>query len=156
MGTCMDNSFTAASRPRSRALRAIFEYKGREVRLASVQSLEMIAPPPQAIFPRSDERGTWFELRDREGQTLYRRVIDNPIREDIEVLTDDPSHPLSRVTSEQPEGIFYILAPDIPQARELVIMTEAPRRPQEGGLEAALEQTAYRFDLGNIDRGGEN
>lgn len=152
----MDSSFPAASRPRNRALRAIFEYRGREIRLASVQSLEMLAPPPQAIFPRSDERGTWFELRDVEGQTLYRRVIDNPIREDIEVITDDPTHALSRIASERPEGIFYIIAPDIPQARELVIVTEATRRPQGGGLEATPEQSAYRFDLGNIDRGGEN
>jgi hypothetical protein len=152
----MDSSLTQVSRPRNRALRAVFEYKGQEVRLASVQSLEMLAPPPQAIFPRPNERGTWFELRDREGRTLYRRVIDNPIREDIEVITDDPDHPLSRIAAEQREGIFFLLAPDIPQARELVIVTEPARRQDAGSLEAALEPVTYSFDLGNASRKGEN
>ena len=156
MDTCMDSSLAAAVRPRHRALRAFFEYKGREVRLVSVQALEMQAPPPQAIFPRSDERGSWFELRDQEGRTLYRRVLDNPIREDIEVITDDPDHPLSRTLTE-PEGIFYVIAPDIPQARELVIVAEPARRPRETGeLEATAESNTYRFALDAAGKEGEN
>ncbi len=152
----MDSSLAQASRPRNRALRAIFEYKGQEVRLTAVQPLEMLAPPPQAIIPRPDERGSWFELRDREGRTVYRRVIDNPIREDIEVITDDPDHPLGRIAADQREGIFFVLVPDIPQARELVIVTEPARRPGLGGLEATDEPITYSFDLGNAGAEGVN
>lgn len=144
---------TPSRTKRNRALRAFFEYDGHDVKLVSLQSLEMLAPPPQAIIPRPDERGTWFELRDGQGHTLYRRVIENPIGHDIEVLTDDPTHPLSRVAVEQPRGVFYLLAPDIPQARELVLVAE---QRAEGGLEATAESAIYRFDLADAGREGDH
>jgi len=148
------NVVQPARAKRHRSLRAFFEYDGRDVKLVSVQSLEMLAPPPQAIFPRPNEQGSWFELRDGEGRTLYRRVIENPIRQDIEVITDDPEHSLSRVAVETPHGLFFLIAPDIPQAREIVLV--ADRRPEGSGLEAITEPVTYRFDLAETGREGEN
>jgi hypothetical protein len=116
----------AGSVPRNRSLRLFFEYDQTGVRLVSVQRLEMIAPPPQAAVAPQNQRGSWLELHDGEGRPLYRRVIDNPLRHDLEVVVDDPRRPLQRVRAAEPGGAFFLVVPDLPLARTLVLTTEPP------------------------------
>ena len=122
---------------RKRSVRLIFEYEERNVKLISAQPVEMIAPPPQAAVPRVGEAGSWIELRDDAGRPLYRRVIDNPVRHDREVVVDDPERPLQRVAVKRAEGSFHLVVPEIAAARSLALKAEAP--PRRTGKAAAAE-----------------
>jgi len=51
--------------------------------------------------------------------------MDNPIRQDIEVVADDPDHPLTRVRVAQPRGQFFVVVPDIPANRSIALFGEA-------------------------------
>ena len=74
----------------------------------------------------------------------------------MEVNTEDPDQPLGRIAADQSEGIFFVRGPEIPQAREVVSVTEPARRPGLGGLEATDEPITYSFDLGNAGAEGVN
>lgn len=142
-------------RERNRAFRATFEYANRDVKLVAVQPVAILAPPPQAAQPRANEHGSWIELRDDRGRTVYRRVIQNPIEDTLEVVTDEPQASLSRIPIEQPGGIFFVVLPDIPLARNLVLTVEPSRRV--AGLEGATAMPApdvFTFDLA-ASQGGE-
>jgi hypothetical protein len=118
--------------PKRRSLRLIFEYEDRKVRLISVQPVEMMAPPPQALRPQVGEAGSWLELRDEAGQALYRRVIQDPLRGDLEVVVEDPEAPLQRVPVRRPSGAFHVVVPEIPGAHTVALASEAPRRRAAG------------------------
>lgn len=111
---------THGERPRNRALRLIFEYKGRTVKMISAERLEMLAPPPQALVPATGDEGSWFELRNREGRPLYRRQIHNPVHQDLEVALDDR---IARVAIEKPAGRFFLIVPDLEASSRVVLKT---------------------------------
>ena len=138
--------------PRSskrRSLRLVFEYEDRNVRLVSVQPVEMLAPPPQAAVPRVGEAGSWLELRDSAGQPLYRRVIHNPIPHDMEVVPDDPDEPLQRVPVKRPQGAFHLIVPEISAAHTLALNAEPARRPA-GRKAAAAASGVMEFPLARV------
>src|SRR5437867_263827 len=135
-----------SSQPPNRALRLLFEYEGNNVKLVSVQRLEMKAPPPQAPPPDVPGHGAWFELRDREGKSMYRRVIHDPLSGDLEVPSDNPERPLARVKAPQKRGIFYLVAPDIPQARK-VALGSIPVALSIDGKRAEAEPRLHEFEL---------
>ena len=114
-----------SEKPRNRALRLVFEYDGTDIKLISQQRLAMLAPPPHPLVSRENERGFWVLLSDAEGRPLYRRVMDNPIRQDIEVVADDPDRPLARVRVAEPRGQFFVVVPDIPASRSIALFGEA-------------------------------
>jgi hypothetical protein len=138
----------AGDKLRNRALRLLFQYEGDDVKLVSVQPVKMLAPPPQALIPTCGERGSWFELRDREGKPLYRRAFENPMARDLEVLTEDPERPLGRIKVERPSGTFFLVVPNVPEARKVLLSTS--RLPQErvaGRAEAVADRAVQEFDL---------
>ena len=140
-----------------RALRLIFERKGERLKLASVQRVRMIVPPPQALSSMRADGGSWFELRDRDDRPVYRRVIENPFT-DIEVVVDDPERSLRRIALDEPRGAFFLIVPDIAGARRLVLNAEsrkatkaAPaKRGKRGGKPG--KSSLYEFKLSKFDR----
>ena len=51
---------------------------------------------------------------------LYRRIIDNPIKTDIEVFSDEKvTESVSRHKVSDIKGAFSIVIPDIPEAKGL-------------------------------------
>jgi hypothetical protein len=129
--------------PIRRALRLTFDYEGDRVELVAQQRVEMTLPPSDPIEEGEGQAGSWYVLRDRNGAPVYRRVIQNPIRVDEEIFSDEPGNTLARRPVEQPRGQFVLLVPDIEEARALSLVGP-PAEPRAGARPA--EEIA-RFDL---------
>lgn len=139
------NNGTQSTKQLNRAMRLTFSYEGSNVRLASMQRIEMLAPRSDPIRTQEGHAGFWYELRDAEGRTLYRRVIQNPIKFAFEVRSD-PERPLAWQKVSEPRGNFVLLMPDIEQAK-MVVLFSSPLEP-EGVPGPAKELT--RFNLEQI------
>jgi hypothetical protein len=127
--------------PRLRTLRLVFAYEGDDVRLLSVERVEMRPLPSDELEPVEKTAGFWYELRDGAERTLYRRIAQHPTRTSTEVLTDDPERPLRRVDVSDPRGEFVLLAPDLDEAQTLVFVGSP------GGDAATESRELARFPL---------
>ena len=67
-----------------KALRMILAFDGEHVHVVSQQSVEMVLPPSDPVQGVEGHRGFWYELRDAQDRALYRRVMHNPMQEDVE------------------------------------------------------------------------
>jgi len=124
------------------AIRFRFEYGSGGVRLVSRQPVNLILPPSDNLAGRAHS-GFWFELRDGGDRVLYRKVLNNPIRVDHEVFADPGASPV-RVAANKPAGEFWVLAPDRPDARSLVLHSS----PLDPGRSHEPASVLARFDLG--------
>jgi hypothetical protein len=132
---------TRASQQSKRTLRLTFSYEGSAVRLVSRQSVEMITPPANAVSIKEGQTGFWYELHDQEGHLLYQRAVQNPIRFDVEVFSDDPQQSISRQKVDNPRGTFVLFVPDIPQGYSVVLFS-SPLNPEEA-TQPAKELVRY-------------
>lgn len=140
------------------AFRIVFAYEGFNVRVLSAKRVEIITPPSDPLRgqkgahgreePR-EQTGFWFELHDANGRPLYRRVLDNPIKFSVSLLSDDPEHPFTNQMIRDPRGDFMLIVPALDQAATLVLFAS---REREGYPEPAKE--IARFDLKSIQSGG--
>ena len=128
---------------RDRSLRLTFSYEGSDVRLVSRQSVEMVPPPSDHLRTLEGQTGFWYELRDAEGRTLYRRITETPVKFAAEVRSDDPRRPLTWEKVSRPQGHFVLLMPDLDQARTLVLFS-SPLEPEAAAKPA---KEIARFDL---------
>lgn len=140
----MKNVTQATEKP-NRTMRLTFSYEGSNVRLASMQKIEMLAPQSDTIRVQEGQAGFWYELRDVEGRTLYRRVIQNPIKFAFEVRSD-PERPLAWKKVSGPRGEFVLLMPELEQAKTLVLFS-SPLEP-EGSPGPAKELTRFNLEEG--------
>ena len=137
-----------------RAVRLTFTYEGEEVSLASRQPVEMIAPPTDQLSGYEGEQGFWIEVRTDQEQTLHRRVMQNPLRQDVEVFSPDPEQPsVSRVPllEEKPSGSFVVVVPELDEADHLTLMssTGAPSSSAAAAREVvSSEEPASRAQGG--------
>ena len=115
-----DPRFDAPQRP-NRALRLIFSYNGGQTKLESQHEVEMMALPSDPTGAYEGHSGFWVELRDAEERVVYRRITRNPIEEEHEAPSGDPSRPFTRVRTESDEGTFAVLVPQIESAEALVL-----------------------------------
>jgi hypothetical protein len=99
--------------------RMTFAYDSNKISLVSEQQVTMIVQPSHPLEKIESTPGFSVILRDEAGTPIYRRVLENPIRYDVEVYSTDPKQSLSRVPSERPKGTFVIIIPDAIGARTL-------------------------------------
>jgi hypothetical protein len=105
----------------SESVRLTFSYRGEEVSLRSANRLIMKAPASMRNSRESlaeNVVGRWVEIRDQQGQPIYRRLVHRFIPFDVEIPTGNPQAPLRRVQTQIGEGIFHILIPVIKEAKE--------------------------------------
>jgi hypothetical protein len=124
-----------------RALRLTFAYEGTKVELVSKLAVEMIAPPSDRTDEYEDHAGFWIELRDPDDRLLYRRIMHNPIQTDREAPSGDPDRPFTRVRTDQKQGTFTIIVPDLEQAQDLNLVGSPAERP------AAAAKHIHRVNL---------
>jgi hypothetical protein len=105
----------------------IFSFDGPHVQLVSQQSVEMVLPPSDPVQGAQEYKGFWYELRDAQDRPLYRRVMHNPLREDVEVFSDDPQQSVARQAVPNRKGVFVVLVPDTEEGRT-VTLSSSPRR----------------------------
>ncbi|MEW6742322.1 MAG: hypothetical protein AB1486_06155 [Planctomycetota bacterium] len=112
--------------PGTRSLELTLEADGTSVRLLSKRSIEMIPPPSDPLDGWSGGTGSWFVLEDERGEPLYRRIIQNPLRNDVEVYGERPGEtyravPPHALATRQTSRRFWLLAPDIEGAHAVVL-----------------------------------
>ena len=113
-----------------------------------------MVPPPQALVPKGDTRGSWFELRDRENRPVYRRTIDNP-QQGLEVVADGPGEALHRIDEDTGVRAVFVVVPDIAGARKFVVHAEPRRASRDDKAKAAATAATHEFDLSDIDKGAQ-
>ena len=128
---------------RSHTLRLTLSYEGSNVRLVSRQRVEMVSPQSDAAASRQGQPGFWYEVRDEKDRTLYRRVVQNPLRFAAEIRSDDPEWPLSWQEVRHPRGDFVLLMPDLDAAHALVLFSS----PMERGAPPGPAEEIARIDL---------
>ena len=127
-----------------RAVRLTFTYEGDELDLVSQQPVEMIVPPTDALSGYEGEQGFWVEVRSRQGEALHRRVMDDPLRQDVEVFSPDSDETMFRVPIENPSGIFTVLVPDLDEADHVALLSSGAASAAARGMtpEAAARAPA--------------
>jgi hypothetical protein len=130
----------ASTEPQPRAVRLVFEYRGREVRLLSSEPSDALAPPTDQLDGYDDHLGVWFEVRTADGRALHRRVLVGDIEDTVEVFEPGPS---LRREPARGRGSFAVLVPDLADADHLSFLSGAGSAARvEGATELA------RFPLG--------
>jgi hypothetical protein len=129
------------------SLRLTFSYEGSTVSLIAKDRIKMLALPSHQVSSEGGQSGFWYEVRDDKGQTIYRRITQNPIQFETEIRSDDPKKPLNWHGVDKPKGMFVFHIPDLPSAKTVVFMSSPmePKRRQE----PAQELTSFEL---NSDR----
>ena len=133
------------------AVRLILRYEGADVSLVSRQRVAMLVPPSEPLDVSLQERsGFWLEVRDKAGNALYRRLVHEPIRNDVEVFSDDPERSVARVPVERPSGVFSVVLP-VPEDADHVALIGTPMEDRPA---IARVREIYRFSLRDEGEGG--
>ncbi len=119
------------------AYRVTFEYQGDQVRKVGQQRIAMTAPPSHELAPSPNSTGFWYELRDDKNNTVYRRVMQNPIQTTVEVFS--PTGTITRRPVQNPSGTFQVVVPEVQQATNLVLVA-TPQPPAQPIGTAAQER----------------
>jgi hypothetical protein len=102
------------------AVRLTFSYEGNKIDLISKQKIKKRLPvPPRLGIQKEQTPGFWLELSNDNKRLLYRQIMDNPIRIDTEVFSENPNESITRHELADPKGTFSMVIPDIPDARNL-------------------------------------
>jgi hypothetical protein len=114
----------------AKAIRMVMAFDGDQVTLVSQQAVEMVLPPSDPLEGTAGQKGFWYELRDAQDRPLYRKVMHHPMREDVEVFSNDPQqHSVARHTVPNRKGVFVVLIPD-KENGQAVTLSSSPRSVQ--------------------------
>jgi hypothetical protein len=131
----------AADSDQQYAYRVTFEYQGTQVRRIGQQRIAMTAPPSHEIEGHEGEVGFWYELRDTNDKTVYRRLMQSPIQTSVEVFAPDGT--IKRQPVLDPKGVFQVVVPEIDGAANLVLMgTQQPPPTPIGSVAAERARPA--------------
>ena len=131
-----ENETPASSPPgRPRAVRLTIAYDGDQMEMVSQQSVAMKVPPSDPIEDVAERAGFMVDLKDAQDQTLYRRVMHDPMPRDVEVFSPDPQQTVQRAPVSEPRGVFSVVLPEIEAAQAVSLIGPAP--PSEQVFEAA-------------------
>lgn len=122
--------------------RLTYAYKQDDIKLVRAERVQMIAPPPVGPAPPWGQSGHWLEVRGKDDELLYHRVLPDLIPQDREVFTSEPGRSVYRVPVKVAEGEFQVLVPDIQGAEHLTVHGHVPSRKR---TEAAQILTRTTF-----------
>ncbi len=129
------------------AVRLTFSYEGNRIDLISKQKIQKRLPG--RISPdiqKGQTRGFWLELSNDNRRLLYRQIIDNPIRIDTEVFSENPNESITRHQLVDIKGTFSIVIPNIPDARSLDLFGSPILSEGIRGLQKPAEKI-FHLDL---------
>jgi hypothetical protein len=109
----------------NRALRLTLEYKDGQFTVLERHFLNKRAQSSDPLLDtQKDEQrsGFWIELRDGEGRAIYQQVLHNPIPVSVEIHSENRDRPIRRETNPNPQAVFSLLVPNLPEAETLVIV----------------------------------
>ena len=149
--------------PHRRVLRLTFAYDGDALTLASKQSVEMTVPPTHPLSGYENQAGFWFEVRDRAGRPVYRRVLHDPMPayHETHAAGASPTH----LAAAARRGVFEILVPAAWEGATLLLFATpqppvAPigkipaERARRGGARVGTDpaREIARFNLDEVAR----
>jgi hypothetical protein len=120
--------------------RLTFIAKDGAIELLSQQTVDMKLASPK--HEANAQHEFWYEVRDARDATLAVHPAPDPIRPDIEVFSNDPSHSASRAPDARAERVFSVVLPDVEAASQVVLMRRARTAPHAGLAKAASPNTA--------------
>lgn len=146
-----DRSKFQSPRQPSLVRRMTFSYEGDKIMLVSEQQVKMILPPSQPIEKIESTSGFSVVVLDKNETPIYRRVLENPIRHNVEIFSQDPAQSIRQMPMENPKGTFVVLVPELPNARHLEFIGHPPHP------EAHLKSTKLlaRFPLKEPPKGSK-
>ncbi len=128
-----------------KSVRLTFAFEGDEVQLVDRQPLEMLAPPTDRLDGYENEQGLWLEVRSRRGETLHRRVMQDPLRYDVEAFSPDPEASVFRAPVENTSGSFFVVVPDLSEADHVALLSSgAPTAASRGVTPEAAASCSIR------------
>ncbi len=101
--------------------RVTFAYDGDRVRVIGKQRVDTLSPPDDSDAIADAAAGYWVEVRTAEGESLHRQVLANPLNDQMEVYSPDPTQSLHRIEASKPSGVFQVLVPDDPNGHDIVL-----------------------------------
>jgi hypothetical protein len=129
------------------ALRLTFSYNREGVTLDSMLTLEGMATPESDPIEHDQEAGFWYELRDADNTTLYRQVLQNPVRYDAEIYLEGEETIVRQVFDEYSDT-FDLLVPALATATQIALFS-SPLNPETLG-EAATELATFSLKNGGV------
>jgi hypothetical protein len=109
------------------AVRLTFSYNDNKIHLISKQKIQKRLPSHTSPdIQKGQAPGFWLELSNDNRRLLYRQIIDNPIRIDTEVFSENPNESITRHELADIKGIFSLVIPNIPDARNLDLFGSSP------------------------------
>lgn len=137
-----------------KTLRFTFHVTGGEVQLQSVERVDMICPPAVGQTPEVGRNaGFWMELQDDATTPLFHRPLNEPMANSVEVHSPDGK--IERVFGPPQDGIFEVLVPDDPRARDLVLMgrpVSTADRTLEADADTGTTRELARFEIPKGDK----
>jgi len=132
--------------------RLTFSYSGDKIQLVSKRTFNKIPPASDRLLSKEDEIGYWFEVKNAKNITLFRRVIQNPIRQFAEIRSDNANRPFTWERVSTPTGVFVIQFPEIEKATEVVLFGAFPK---DNGKEIGM-RVIMRYSLNDNEIIKEN
>jgi hypothetical protein len=129
------------------ALRLTFSYNREGVTLDSIRTLEEMATPESDPIEHDPEAGFWYELRDADNTTLYRQVLQNPVRYDAEIYLEAEETIVRQVFDDYADT-FDLLVPALATATQIALFS-SPLNPETLG-EAASELATFSLTEGGV------
>jgi hypothetical protein len=106
----------------TKAKRLTFSYENNRIKLISEQEIEKIIPPSTTSTELENKSINFLlEINDDHNNTIYRQVIENQIKTDIEIFPIHTKEPIIRKNVSEIKGAFSVVIPDHPQAESLDI-----------------------------------
>jgi hypothetical protein len=137
---------------RPRAVRLTIAYRGEQLELISQQSVAMKTPPSDPVESFAERTGFWVDLKDERDQTLYRRVMHDPIRQDVEVFSPGPEQTIQRAPVADPQGVFSVVLPEIEAAQAVSLIGSPPRTAGPAlGVEAERTEPARAREIARFE-----
>jgi hypothetical protein len=108
-----------------RAVRLICTADEQGVRVLSRRHLESVVPPSEPIGGEHEEKmqrrsGFWLELRDAEERPCYRRVVADPLPDEIEAPSAGGTFTRRKVLPGS--TTFALLVPDLDEADHVSLL----------------------------------
>jgi len=134
-----------------KAIRLTFSYEGDNITLVSRQKVDKFLPSSALSVNPPVSSKSWFELSDPQRNLIHTRSLDNLIKKDMEVFSEDPNNSIHRQKIPDIKGTFSILIPDIPNATNFDIFTSPVTT--DSALMAENKKNVFHL---NLQEGSDN
>lgn len=107
------------------AWRLICAVDATGVHVISRRRVRMTTPPSDPVEDVGERTGFWVEVRDARERVQYRRVMESPVDDDVEVPGDPGTGALTRQPVSR-RRTFALLVPDLEQGDHVALLRATP------------------------------